>query len=212
MAIFSSYIGLFAKPSAPRVLLLHGLEGSIRSHYAQGLLNEAAKRGWGADLLIFRSCGSELNRTRRFLPLGRNYRHRIRPREGIAGVSARAARNGRSIAGRECPAQVSGGAGQAICQRLYRGAATISVPFDLAGRPEGSIVVSPGCTSDSFSARCGGRRKRRQSGFRISRRPQDRCAQDAGGFRQSDHRASPRIRGRTGLLRPIELASIAEPY
>jgi uncharacterized protein len=55
---------------APRVLLLHGLEGTVRSHYAQGLLNEAARRGWGADLIIFRSCGSELNRTRRFYHSG----------------------------------------------------------------------------------------------------------------------------------------------
>ena len=54
----------------PRVLLLHGLEGTIRSHYAQGLLNEAARRGWGADLLIFRSCGSEPNRAKRFYHSG----------------------------------------------------------------------------------------------------------------------------------------------
>lgn len=56
--------------AAPRVLMLHGLEGTIRSHYAQALLNEAGRRGWGADLLIFRSCGSELNRTRRFYHSG----------------------------------------------------------------------------------------------------------------------------------------------
>ena len=55
---------------APRVLLLHGLEGTIRSHYAQALLNEVARRGWGADLLIFRSCGSEPNLTRRFYHSG----------------------------------------------------------------------------------------------------------------------------------------------
>jgi uncharacterized protein len=61
---------LRADPGAPRLLLLHGLEGTIRSHYAQGLLNEAARRGWGADLLIFRSCGSEMNRTRRFYHSG----------------------------------------------------------------------------------------------------------------------------------------------
>jgi predicted alpha/beta-fold hydrolase len=61
---------IVSKPTAPRVVLLHGLEGSIRSHYAQGMLNEAARRGWGADLLIFRSCGSELNRTRRFYHSG----------------------------------------------------------------------------------------------------------------------------------------------
>jgi len=57
-------------PDRPRVLLLHGLEGTIRSHYAQGLLNEAARRGWGADLLIFRSCGSEPNRAKRFYHSG----------------------------------------------------------------------------------------------------------------------------------------------
>jgi predicted alpha/beta-fold hydrolase len=59
-----------ATRGAPRLLLLHGLEGTIRSHYAQGLLNEAARRGWAADLLIFRSCGSELNRTKRFYHSG----------------------------------------------------------------------------------------------------------------------------------------------
>jgi predicted alpha/beta-fold hydrolase len=42
----------------------------VRSHYAQALLNEAARRGWGADLLIFRSCGSEPNLTRRFYHSG----------------------------------------------------------------------------------------------------------------------------------------------
>ena len=61
---------LVAPDAAPRVLFLHGLEGTIRSHYAQALLNEAARRGWGADLLIFRSCGTEPNRTRRFYHSG----------------------------------------------------------------------------------------------------------------------------------------------
>ena len=61
---------LHAEAGAPRLLLLHGLEGTVRSHYAQGLLHEAARRGWGADLLIFRSCGPEMNRTRRFYHSG----------------------------------------------------------------------------------------------------------------------------------------------
>src|SRR3990170_2329694 len=30
---------------SPRLVLLHGLEGTVRSHYAQGLLGEAARRG-----------------------------------------------------------------------------------------------------------------------------------------------------------------------
>ena len=56
--------------AGPRLLLLHGLEGTIRSQYAQGLLGEARNRGWAADMLIFRSCGSEMNRTRRFYHSG----------------------------------------------------------------------------------------------------------------------------------------------
>ena len=59
-----------ASNSQPRVMLLHGLEGTVRSHYAQALLNEGARRGWGADLLIFRSCGSEPNRAKRFYHSG----------------------------------------------------------------------------------------------------------------------------------------------
>ncbi len=61
---------LDAPAGAPLLLLLHGLEGSIRSHYIQGLLAEASRRGWRAALLVFRSCGGELNRTRRFYHSG----------------------------------------------------------------------------------------------------------------------------------------------
>ena len=122
---------LVAKPSAPRVLLLHGLEGSIRSHYAQGLLNEAATRGWGADLLIFRSCGSELNRTRRFYHSGET--------TDVAFVLERISREfplaslgmvGVSLGGNVL-LKFLGERGKDLPKAL-RGAATISVPFDLA--------------------------------------------------------------------------------
>lgn len=45
-----------ATPDAPTLAILHGLEGTVRSTYAQGLLHEAKARGWGAALLIFRTC------------------------------------------------------------------------------------------------------------------------------------------------------------
>ena len=61
---------LTGRRDSPRLLILHGLEGTVRSHYAPALHNEAGRRGWSADLLIFRSCGSELNRTRRFYHSG----------------------------------------------------------------------------------------------------------------------------------------------
>ncbi len=55
---------------APRLFLLHGLEGTIRSHYVAGFFAEAQRRGWSADLLIFRGCGSEPNRAPRFYHSG----------------------------------------------------------------------------------------------------------------------------------------------
>jgi predicted alpha/beta-fold hydrolase len=54
----------------PRVVLLHGLEGGPRSHYAKALMGEARRRRWGADLIVFRSCGGEINRMPRFYHSG----------------------------------------------------------------------------------------------------------------------------------------------
>ncbi len=51
-----------SKTDAPRVLILHGLEGGVHSHYVRAIFREAQARGWGADLLIFRTCGSTPNR------------------------------------------------------------------------------------------------------------------------------------------------------
>ena len=55
-----------ADEGAPRLLLLHGLEGGPQSHYVGGIMAAARALGWGSDLLVFRSCGPELNRARRF--------------------------------------------------------------------------------------------------------------------------------------------------
>src|SRR6476619_173908 len=122
---------LSANPGAPRVLLLHGLEGTVRSHYAQGLLNEAKRRGWGADLLIFRSCGSEMNRARRFYHSGETtdtafVLERI-SREfpdsplAVAGVSL----------GGNVLLKFLGEKGDNLPPQL-KAAAAISVPFDLS--------------------------------------------------------------------------------
>jgi predicted alpha/beta-fold hydrolase len=61
---------LDAPEGAPRLFFLHGLEGTIRSHYVAGFFGEARRRGWGADLLIFRGCGDEPNRAPRFYHSG----------------------------------------------------------------------------------------------------------------------------------------------
>jgi predicted alpha/beta-fold hydrolase len=120
-----------AAAGAHRLLLLHGLEGTVRSHYAQGLLNEAARRGWGADLLVFRSCGSEPNRTRRFYHSGettdtafvldRISREHPSSFLAIAGVSL----------GGNVLLKFLGERGTDLPLQL-RAAAAISVPFDLA--------------------------------------------------------------------------------
>ena len=57
-------------PGSPRLFLLHGLEGTVRSHYVGGLLHVAYARGWGADMLVFRGCGEEPNKARRFYHSG----------------------------------------------------------------------------------------------------------------------------------------------
>lgn len=54
----------------PHLLVLHGLEGSTSSNYAQGLLGQARRRGWSADLMLFRSCDGEINRARRLYHSG----------------------------------------------------------------------------------------------------------------------------------------------
>ena len=51
---------------APLLLVLHGLEGSSRSHYAGGLIALAARRRWRAVVLNFRSCSGEPNLLPRF--------------------------------------------------------------------------------------------------------------------------------------------------
>ncbi len=54
-----------AQPGAARVLLLHGLEGSLESHYSGALLECLAQAGYRAGLLYFRGCSGEPNRLAR---------------------------------------------------------------------------------------------------------------------------------------------------
>lgn len=119
-----------APADTPHVVLLHGLEGGIHSHYAQGLLGEMHARGWSADLLIWRSCGSEPNRARRFyhsgetsdlvFALNRMIGEFPHAPLGIAGVSL----------GGNVLLKYLGETGTAVPGQL-RAAAAVSVPFDL---------------------------------------------------------------------------------
>lgn len=114
-----------------RLLLLHGLEGTIRSQYAQGFLGEARKRGWAADMLIFRSCGSEMNHTRRFyhsgetgdlgLVIDRLLQEHPNQSLFLVGVSL----------GGNVLLKYLGEKGNLLDPRI-KAAAAVSVPFDLA--------------------------------------------------------------------------------
>jgi predicted alpha/beta-fold hydrolase len=120
---------LDATPGAPRLVFLHGLEGTIRSHYVSGFFSEARKRGWGADLLIFRGCGDEPNRVRRMYHSGETTDlafviDRVRAEHPdspllLAGVSL----------GGNVMLKYLGERGSAA--QGIRGAVAISVPFDL---------------------------------------------------------------------------------
>jgi predicted alpha/beta-fold hydrolase len=46
----------------PIVLILHGLEGSIHSPYAKGMLQALQQRGWRGVFMHFRGCSGEFNR------------------------------------------------------------------------------------------------------------------------------------------------------
>jgi uncharacterized protein len=119
-----------AERGAPRVLLLHGLEGSVRSHYVGGVLGEAQSRGWGATLLIFRGCGSTANTARRFYHSGETSDVAL----VFAALSARWPESTWMLAGVSLGGNVLlkwlGELGVAADPRI-KAAAVVSVPFDL---------------------------------------------------------------------------------
>jgi predicted alpha/beta-fold hydrolase len=125
---------------APRLLFLHGLEGTIRSHYVAGFFGEAHRRGWAADLMIFRSCGDEPNRAPRFyhsgettdlqFVLNRLLQEHPESPVVIAGVSL----------GGNVVLKFLGERSAALPRQL-RAAAAISVPFDLE---RGARFISSG--------------------------------------------------------------------
>ena len=113
-----------------RLLVLHGLEGTIRSHYLRGLLGLAQRRGWLADALIFRTCNGEMTRARRLYHSGettdldRVVRRLIRSHPGQALVLV-----GFSLGGNVLLKWL-GEQGQGAPPEV-RAAAAVSVPYDL---------------------------------------------------------------------------------
>lgn len=58
-------VRLDATRDAPVLVLLHGLEGTVNSHYVNGVMRHARAGGWTAVLMCFRTCDGRMNRARR---------------------------------------------------------------------------------------------------------------------------------------------------
>jgi predicted alpha/beta-fold hydrolase len=56
--------------TGPIVIVLHGLEGSVNSSYAQGLLAMLSQHGWRSGVMHFRGCSGEMNRLPRIYHSG----------------------------------------------------------------------------------------------------------------------------------------------
>ncbi len=54
----------------PRLVVFHGLEGSLHSPYAHGLIHAAQQRGWLGVVMHFRGCSGEPNRMGRIYHSG----------------------------------------------------------------------------------------------------------------------------------------------
>lgn len=118
-----------APEKAPLVLILHGLEGSLRSHYAGGLMRSLNLAGLRAVLMHFRGCSGEPNRLARSYHSGETgdldwvvrLLRRREPETALAAV-------GFSLGGNVLLKWL----GETGAQADLQAAVAVSVPFDLA--------------------------------------------------------------------------------
>jgi predicted alpha/beta-fold hydrolase len=129
-ADFVDLVHLESRGGAPHVLLLHGLEGTARSHYVTGVFEQAHARGWNATLMIFRGCGPELNRARRMYHSGETTDLDLLVRRTIAATpSAPLLLAGVSLGGNVLLKWL--GENGVRMPGAVVAAAAVSVPFDL---------------------------------------------------------------------------------
>lgn len=124
-------------PGSPRLIALHGLEGSSYSVYVQGFLAAASRRGWRGTALNFRSCARDPANLSRML------RNR-RPRLYHSGETSDLDFVIRTLAAREpkalfflAGASLGGNVllkwlGENPGQAMVAAAAALSTPYDLA--------------------------------------------------------------------------------
>jgi uncharacterized protein len=126
-------------PDSPRLLVLHGLEGSSESVYVQGLMALAAARGWSGIALNFRSCARTPEDHAVWIPNRRPRLYHSGETTDLAFVLSRlASENAGAPVSPFYAAGVSLGGnvllkwlGENPEQRTVAAAAVISVPYDL---------------------------------------------------------------------------------
>ncbi len=126
------FIDTWVQPGAsgaPAVLLLHGLEGSFRSRYIQGMHAALAQIGWTAITMEHRSCGDEMNRCRRMYHMGETADLDFLARKILNDRPGRLYAVGYSLGGNVLVKWL-GQSGKNLPERLAGGAA-ISSPYDL---------------------------------------------------------------------------------
>lgn len=120
-----------ARVDAPTLTIFHGLEGTVHSKYAQGLIHQARLRGWGAALLVWRTCDGRIPVAPRMYHSGETtdadffFRRLAAERPGVPILAA-----GVSL-GANVLLKWLGEQGNNVPPEL-RAAAAISTPFDLA--------------------------------------------------------------------------------
>lgn len=118
---------------APVLVVLHGLEGGAHSQYAQGLLHQARAHGWGATLVVWRTCdrAQPVNRVRRAYHSGETTDTAFVVERLIAESPGRPLGFVGISLGGNVLCKWLGEHGDALPSEV-RAAAAVSVPYDLA--------------------------------------------------------------------------------
>ncbi len=122
---------------APRLIVLHGLEGSSNSVYVQGFLAAAARLGWRGTAMNFRSCARDPRRLSRMLPNRRPRLYHSGETSDFDYVIAKLASREPGTPLLAVGASLGGNVllkwlGENPGQRMVMAAAAVSTPYDLA--------------------------------------------------------------------------------
>ncbi len=120
----------------PRILVLHGLEGSSHSVYVQGLLGQARRLGWRGTAMNFRSCAREPEDLSRMVPNRRPRLYHSGETDDLDFVVRELARREPGVPLLAAGVSLGGNVllkwlGERGAQKEVAAAAAVSTPYDL---------------------------------------------------------------------------------